>query len=212
MHESLTVTEYVAQRLMKESGYPQKDDSIEWDKDNPDSQYAINLDIADLCVNATVDALKLIGVLPEEVEPNASETTDQYTVEHAYPIHRQATIYLFLKSEQGQPLTLGDVRDWMYEVDELNLSDETIVEGGLELMYDIGLSVIERDKSGSTILHPREDSADHPAVLGKKEREILERTYQTLIKKHAYLVEQGDNVEAARILDEIQRIKDAAGR
>jgi len=225
MNETITLVEYVAQQLMKDSGYDREDrSSIEWDKEHPESQYSINLDIAKVCVEATVDALRTLGLLSDEKKEDPIERNPQYDVDQDYPIHKQATIYMILKAKDFDPLTLGDVRRWVKEVDEIRLPDSTHVEGDLSLMYDIGLSAVEyttySNEDGETealLLHGRSDDLSpynpaHPSIINKDPKLLLEKTYQALLKKYDYLVEQGQADEAAKILGEIQRIKDAARR
>ena len=206
----LTVREYVAERLMQESGFGDREaNPLEWDATNPYSQYATNLDIAETCVNATVEALDALGVLQQ------GQKKSQYEVETQHPIHRQATIYLFLEPAKGQPLTLGDLRQLMREVDALYLPNSTELEGNLSVMYDIGLSPDQLvnyfgPHTSKEVEAPF--SPEHPSVVGKDPKLLLEKTYQALLKKYAYLLDQGEEAEAAKIFDEIQRVKDVARR
>lgn len=224
MREEMTVKQYVAERLMDHAGFGDREKyPLEWDPEQLDSQLAGYLDIADVSVSATIDALQSIGLLPEDrfdEEKNAGKNL-QYDVEEEYPIHHQATIYVTLKQKVGEALTLGDLRDFMYEVEPLGLPDSAELEGEIHLMYDLGLSGVEvtdyfgEDNDGKALLlHPRGKdtsvnpfSPNHPSVFTKDPDFLKKKTMDALLKKHRYLLNQGKDSEAIKIFDEIQRLK-----
>jgi hypothetical protein len=213
----LTIKEYVAERLMQDSGFGDREaNPLEWDATNPYSQYATNLDIAEACVNATVEALNSIGMLSTGAE-TVEEPNNQYTVDFQHPIHRQATVYLFLKAQPGTPLTLGNVKDWLREVEALNLPDNTELEGEISLMYDLGLSSVElttfENDEEAVLLIPRETttehfSPNHPSVVNKNPESLRQKTYEALLKKYTYLLDQKEESEAAKVFEQIQRMKE----
>ncbi len=205
----LTIKEYVAERLMQDAGFGEREASpLEWDATNPYSQYATNLDIAEVCVNATVEALESIGMLSPQAEV-VEEPNNQYTVDLQHPIHRQATVYLFLKARPGTPLTLGNVKDWLREVEALNLPDNTELEGEISLMYDLGLSSVElttfENDEEAVLLLPKKTTAEH---FNKNSESLRQKTYEALFKKYAYLLDQKEESEAAKVFEQIQRMKE----
>lgn len=219
MKEEMTVKQYVAERLMDHAGFGDKEKyPLEWDPEYLDSQLAGYLDIADVSVSATIDALQSIGLIPEDSsdEEKKSEKNLQYDVEDKYPIHHQATIYIILKQKAGEPLTLGDLRDFMHEVDPLGLSDNTEIEGEIHLMYDLGLSGVEvtdylgdHNETKALLLHPRRETpfVDHPSVSSKSPDPSKEDTMNALLTKYGYYLSLGQETEAAKIFDEIQNLR-----
>lgn len=222
MEEEMTIKQYVAERLMDHAGFGDREKyPLEWDPEQLDSQLAGYLDIADVSVSATIDALRSIGLLAEDKfdEENDVEKNLQYDVEEEYPIHHQATIYVTLKQKVGEALTLGDLRDFMYEVEPLKLPDTTELEGEIHLMYDLGLSGVEvtdyfGENRKTLLLHPRGKdtsvnpfSPNHPSVFTKDPDFLKKKTMDALLKKHRYLLNQGRDSEAINIFDHIQRLK-----
>jgi hypothetical protein len=233
MSDEMTVKQYVAEKLMDYSGFGDKEKyPLEWDTENPYSQLYGYLEIADVSVGATIDALQSIGLLLKDeyddvadIDPNPNPNPNpaldpQYYVEEEHPINRQATIYLSLKQKPGKPLTLKDLRDFLNEIDALELPETTNLEGDIHLMYDLGLSGVEisnyfdDDKDGKVLLlHPREQDTstnpfnpNHPSVFFKDPDFMTKKTREALLKKYAYLIEQGEEAEAIRISDQIREL------
>lgn len=63
-------------------------------------------------------------------------------------VTKSATFFLFCKPEEGKPLYIRDVRKWVALVDELKLSGDTELEGGLYLALDLDEPGIERIHCG----------------------------------------------------------------
>lgn len=225
MSDEMTVRQYVAEKLMEFSGFGDKEKwPLEWDPDQPDSQLAGYLEIADVSVSATIDALQSIGLIPEDQYDEVKELEEnfQYYVGQEYPTNRVMTLYLTLKSEVGKPLTLADLRNFLREIDDLDLPNSTEIEGFIDIMYDLGLSKVEItdyfSDDGDTkalILHPRGSdtsvnpfSPNHPSVFSKDPEFLKKKTMDALLKKYGYLLDQGDKSEAEKIFDEIQRLKE----
>jgi hypothetical protein len=51
-------------------------------------------------------------------------------------VEQHANFFVFLKTEVGQPVYVGDVREWLKKVDSMGIPDSTEVEGSLQLSYD----------------------------------------------------------------------------
>jgi hypothetical protein len=52
-------------------------------------------------------------------------------------IKKSATVFIFAKAEDGEPLYISDVKAWLTEVEKLNLPDSTEIEGSLYLCLDL---------------------------------------------------------------------------
>jgi hypothetical protein len=52
-------------------------------------------------------------------------------------ITKSATVFIFAKAEDGEPLYISDVKAWLTEVEKLNLPDSTEIEGSLYLCLDL---------------------------------------------------------------------------
>ncbi len=52
-------------------------------------------------------------------------------------ITKSASVFIFAKAEDGEPLYISDVKAWLKEVDKLDLPDTTEIEGSLFLCLDL---------------------------------------------------------------------------
>ena len=52
-------------------------------------------------------------------------------------ITKSATVFIFAKAEDGEALSISDVKAWLTEVEKLNLPDSTEIEGSLYLCLDL---------------------------------------------------------------------------
>ena len=125
--EALTVI--ATERLMEESGFSRETTSeIEWDASRPDSQYSINLEIAETVVDSVLESLRRLELADIETEqedtPNSAVTTS-------------TAIFIFCNAGVGNPLYVRDVREWLRQVDRAGIPDDCEVEGTLHLSYDI---------------------------------------------------------------------------
>lgn len=177
--EPETVLELVAERLMESRDWSRSNPShrLEWDPSNPDSQYSMVLEDAEIAINAVEEALDLFEknnrILPRTspkqgvMDPNFPRTA----------VTRQITTYIILGEYTEVPITVGDVRRWVDEVDSLGVDDDFSVEGNLILMYDekplaINSSVCAECYSEEDVLISNHTcyggiSPEHPSVRGK---------------------------------------------
>ena len=52
-------------------------------------------------------------------------------------IKKSASVFIFAKAEDGEALSISDVKAWLTEVEKLNLPDSTEIEGSLFLCLDL---------------------------------------------------------------------------
>jgi len=182
MSDQITVKEYVAEKLMHQSGYTSKDENpLEWDASREDSQYSILLDVAEAAIDATMEALDLIDKEHHEEQfPKADEEDAVYS---------SNTTYVFLDNN-NKVITVGDVRKWLAEVDGLNTPDHFAVEGYLHLMFDENLQLI---------------SKDHPSLSLKSDSEVRQLELDAARKKIDYLIGQGEYAEAERFINFLRK-------
>lgn len=150
----------VANALMKRHGWDRNDPThkLEFDPENPHSQYSMAYDDADVAVETFIGALlDLDGVTPEPSEDVASSAPDSI-VDIGDPeeeerhhstnptISKSASVFIFMDSGMGNATYVGDVRDWLDAVDEAGIPDSTEVEGTLHLSYDVEPVQILADK------------------------------------------------------------------
>ena len=67
----------------------------------------------------------------EKTQPAVEQKT-----EPSGAVHKSSMISLFMRTPPGVPTYVGDVREWVAEVNSLNIPDEVEVEGELFLTYD----------------------------------------------------------------------------
>lgn len=182
MSEQITVKEYVAEKLMVQAGWSldERETSLEWDANHPDSQYSIMLEIAEDAIHAVMEILPLIqGGKYQFPERDESDV-----------ISSSSTQYLFLEPTEESPITIYDVRVWLSEAEALGATDSFTVEGFLHLMFDENQTLISRE---------------HPSVITKEESVIRQLELDTARKKIDHLVKEGDYQEAERILHFIRQ-------
>lgn len=151
---SMTVLEYVAEKLMIDAGWDpaERKTSIEWDPDLEDSQYAINLDIARVAVEATLEA---ISGIPEE-EPYRLKGP-QYSGGPGKVLTN--TTFLSLEADSiGDKIFVGDLRQMVDLLDYYGIPDGYEVEGNLSVCFQ-------------NELPKPEISSEHPSVYGKHQRD-----------------------------------------
>jgi hypothetical protein len=71
-------------------------------------------------------------------------------------IKKSASVFIFAKAEDGEPLYISDVKAWLTEVEKLNLPDSTEIEGSLYLCLDLENPSAETCYCGE---------CDHPDIL-----------------------------------------------
>jgi hypothetical protein len=62
------------------------------------------------------------------------------------PVSKSSTVYFSMRTDPGVPTYLGDVREWLAEVDSLGVPDSAEVEGELFLSIDTALITSERSE------------------------------------------------------------------
>jgi len=139
----------VANALMERHGWDRANSlhKSEFDPTNPHSQYAMAFDDANTAVETFIGALlDLDGSAPEPSEEVAFSAPDE-AVDTGEPqnkegysnpsVQKSASIFIFMDSGKGKPAFVGDVRDWLEEVDSAGIPDSTEVDGRLYLSYDV---------------------------------------------------------------------------
>ena len=137
----------VANALMARHGWDRTNPlhKAEFDPSNPDSQYAMSFDDAQIAVETFIDSLlELDG---SDIEPSPEVATslpdsvvvaDELEKEYKNPsVQKSASIFIFMDSGTGKPAFVGDVRDWLEEVDRAGIPDSAEVDGHLYLSYDL---------------------------------------------------------------------------
>jgi hypothetical protein len=66
------------------------------------------------------------------------------TAERKSAVTKGSALFIFLETSPGTPKYVGDVREWLAEIDRLNIPDDTEVDGQLYLDYDINVVRGER--------------------------------------------------------------------
>lgn len=141
----------VADALMKYHGNDKYNTAaIEWDPNEPDSQYAMTLEDAKLSVKTVLDIIT-DETLNEMYDDEEEFEEDEVLVEGPKHAHRapnavtsSAALFIFMQTEPGVPVHVGDVREWLAAVDEASIPDNTEIEGHLHLSYDLrgdGISI-----------------------------------------------------------------------
>lgn len=190
MSEEITVKEYVAERLMETYGWDleKKDEHpLEWDPDNEDSQYAMALDTAEHAINFTLEALDLLD------KANHEEQFPPLDADEEENVKSSSTTYLFLDNK-NKTVTVGDVRKWLAEVNEIGVPDHFAVEGYLHLMFDEKLQLISRN---------------HPSLINKDDSEVRRLELDAARRKIDYLLKEGNTEEAERFLSYLRKSEEA---
>lgn len=101
----------------------------EWDPTKEDSQYSMVREDVDYVTKRVFDFLR--DDTPEEDE----EVVESYG---SPAVSTTNAIFIFVKNpEPGVPFYVKDVREWLNRVDMADIPDDTEVEGGLYLSYDL---------------------------------------------------------------------------
>lgn len=156
---------------LKSNGLDPEDPStnaVELDESNEDSQLFAWMSTAQEAFDFFVETLSNlndrgyeVGLTPEEEEEEESETPDSVVYDFfgenlgnggkSYPqasasssVHKSGAMFIFLENTPGTPKYVSDVREWLAEVDSLNIPDNTEVDGQLYLSYDISFKTSER--------------------------------------------------------------------
>jgi hypothetical protein len=128
----------VANALMAKNGWDRNVElhKAEFDPTNPHSQYAMAFDSATVAVETFIDALL-------NLEDSDSELPfDELERENNPSIQKSASVFIFMDSGTGKPAYVGDVRDWLDEVDKAGIPDSTELDGHLYLSYDFKVDQI----------------------------------------------------------------------
>jgi hypothetical protein len=141
----------VANALMARHGWDRSDQlhKTEFDPENPHSQYAMAFDDATIAVETFIDALLSLEDSNSELPPDVAESIPDRYVDIGQEergenpsIQKSASLFIFLDSGTGKPAYVGDVRDWLEEVDNAGIPDSTEVDGHLYLSYDVKVAEI----------------------------------------------------------------------
>jgi hypothetical protein len=128
----------VANALMARHGWDRNVElhKTEFDSENPHSQYAMAFESATIAVETFIDALL-------NLEDSGSESPlDELEREDNPSIQKSASVFIFMDSGTGKPAYVGDVRDWLDEVDKAGIPDSTELDGHLYLSYDFKVDQI----------------------------------------------------------------------
>jgi hypothetical protein len=136
----------VANALMTRHGWDRSNSlhKLEFDPTNPDSQYAMAYDDAEIAVETFISALLELDGSEIATSPEVAPSAPDEAVDTGRPddyknpsVQKSASIFIFMDSGKGSPAFVGDVRDWLEEVDSAGIPDSTEVDGRLYLSYDV---------------------------------------------------------------------------
>jgi hypothetical protein len=128
----------VANALMAKHGWDRNVElhKTEFDSENPHSQYAMAFDDATIAVETFIDALLNLE------DSDSKLPLDELERENNPSIQKSASVFIFMDSGTGKPAYVGDVRDWLDEVDKAGIPDSTELDGHLYLSYDFKVDQI----------------------------------------------------------------------
>jgi hypothetical protein len=141
----------VANALMARHGWDRNVElhKTEFDSENPHSQYAMAFDDATIAVETFIDALLGLEDSDSELPLDVAKSIPDSYVDIGEEergenpsIQKSASLFIFLDSGTGKPAYVGDVRDWLEEVDNAGIPDSTEVDGHLYLSYDVKVAQI----------------------------------------------------------------------
>jgi hypothetical protein len=136
----------VANALMARHGWDRANQlhKAEFDPSNPDSQYAMAFDDAEVAVGTFIDSLLELDSSEIEPSPEVATSIPDSVVGTGRPdnyknpsVQKSASIFIFMDSGTGKPAYVGDVRDWLEEVDSAGIPDSAELDGRLYLSYDV---------------------------------------------------------------------------
>jgi hypothetical protein len=148
----------VANALMERHGWSRTNSvhTAEFDPSNPNSQYAMIFDDASIAVDTFIEALlnldgSALGPSEEVASsvPDEEVDTGEPESDREYPnpsVQKSASLFIFMDSGKGNPAFVGDVRDWLEEVDSAGIPDSAEVDGRLYLNYDVEPAEIIRSE------------------------------------------------------------------
>lgn len=160
----ITVLEYVAEKLMIEAGWDpaERENSIEWDPNREDSQYAINLDIARVAVEATLEAISAIPAQEGEPDYNRALKGPQYPEKGTHKVLSNTTFISLEKDDLEDKILVGDLRHMLDLLDYYGVPDHYEVQS-----TEISIC-FENDSPFEQI------SRSHPSTLNKTEEYLQE--------------------------------------
>lgn len=150
----------VANSLMRYHGWDRRDPlhKLEFDSENPHSQYSMMFADADIAVTTLFDALMdldiqddedvpatnpLLGVVHPDTkvdtgEPEQEEKEEFFSepVPEPSAVSISSALFIFMETPPGVPTYVSDVRQWLYAIEDAAIPDDTEVEGTLHLSYD----------------------------------------------------------------------------
>lgn len=136
----------VANALMTRHGWDRANPlhKAEFDPENTHSQYSMAFDDAEIAVETFISALLELDGSVIEPSPEVAITDPDTAVDTGRPddyqnpsVQKSASLFIFMDSGKGNPAFVGDVRDWLEEVDSAGIPDSTEVDGRLYLSYDV---------------------------------------------------------------------------
>jgi hypothetical protein len=154
----MTLAEYVAEKMMIHGGWDpnERETSLEWDLTREDSQYAINLDVAKVAIEATLEALPALET--EEEEPFRLKGP-QYASQVSGKVLSNSTYISLEKDQKDDKILVGDLRHMVDLLDHYGVPDDYEVQGNIAVCF-------ENDPPFRTI------SRQHPSTLNKSEEDL----------------------------------------
>jgi hypothetical protein len=152
----------VANALMTRHGWDRTNPlhKSEFDPTNPTSQYSMAFDDAEVAVETFIGALLELDGSTIEPSPEVATSIPDSVVDTGEPeegekydnpsVQKSASLFIFMDSGRGNPAFVGDVRDWLAEVDSAGIPDSTEVDGRLYLSYDVEPTEIISGKDATT--------------------------------------------------------------
>lgn len=147
-----------------------KTSPYELDESNPDSQLSTWKDTASDAFDLFIDALanieksgyevdfsaeaeeeqeqdKLMSVIADYVQDNLGNGFREFkNSKIPRAVKKSNAVFIFMETPPAEPTYVGDVREWLAEVDSLRIPDSTEVEGQLYLSFDTEFVTGERSK------------------------------------------------------------------
>jgi hypothetical protein len=155
----------VAKALMNAHGWNPEENkyaTAEWDPNNPESQFSMMREDAEIAVDVLLDTIDKLAVEEEEglteyvfgpiddeddedEEPKEQSLFDEY----GHPrrddtVTTTNTTFIFMDAGTGKARYVSDVREWLKRVDTAGIPDDTEIEGTLHLSYDVEAHNSER--------------------------------------------------------------------
>lgn len=127
----------VANALMRAHGYDRRnpDTKTEFDPSEPESQFSMMLEDADIAVGTLLDTLMDLEMDDEESEEQPLLGVVQPEPKRS-AVSISSALFIFMDTPPGEPTYVSDVRQWLDAIDDAQIPDDTEVEGTLQLSYD----------------------------------------------------------------------------